>query len=351
MRIFHLAATALLVTLIFGAYIDARAHIHQGFTIHSFFVPTHWGLHGAWLGMCALLVVYAFRGARRGLSPRQWLPPGYNVTALGALAWGVAGGFDLIWHSLFGFEVNVETVYTPSHLALLGSSVLMTLGVLRYSLRARSSHSQAQHHVAVELPLIVAVAALLEGAMWITWYSDPATNDFASGGQFVRGLAAMTGVQYTGPSSEIAGITGILLNSLVLMLFLTFALYRLRLPSGALVLIASYYVLQKAWAVDTLVYAPAFVGGALAGEAIWAWIRRGGEVRLSSPLGYRLIGAVVPGVQIGLYFATIAWVGSGIVWVVHLWVGTIVLSAAVGLLATFVTVPPTQPALVAQRPS
>ena len=204
-RIFHFGVTNLLVALIFGAYVDARAHIHQGFSVHSFFVLTHWGLHGAVPG-CARCWRYTRFAVPSGLSPRHWLPPGYNVTALGALTWGGAGGFDLIWHSLFGFEVNLETVYTPSHLVLLGSSVLMALGVLRYSLRARSSHSWAQHHLAAELPLIVAVAALLEGAMWITWYSDPLTNDFASGGQPSSAASpAMTGVQYAGPSSEIAG--------------------------------------------------------------------------------------------------------------------------------------------------
>ena len=40
----------------------------------------------------------------------------------------------------------------------------------------------------------------------------------------------MAGIQYIGPTAEIAGLTGIILNSLVLMLFVIYVLYRLRLP-------------------------------------------------------------------------------------------------------------------------
>ena len=122
----------------------------------------------------------------------------------------------------------------------------------------------------------------------------------------------------------------------------------MRLPVGAVTFIVSYYVLFRAWAMDTWVYAPAFIVGAAVGDVLWAGIRRRGESAMSSAFGYRLIGALVPALQIALYMATIAWAVGGIVWVVHLWVGAIVLGSVAGLAASFVLIQPAPSAAIAR---
>jgi hypothetical protein len=100
------------------------------------------------------------------------------------------------------------------------------------------------------------------------------------------------------------------------------------LPVGSITCMVALYAVIMAASVDTWLYLPAFLGGAILGDIGWARIRRSG--RTDQPLSYVVIGAVVAlGQGIG-YFATVASLPAGIVWPVHLWAGVLVISAVVG---------------------
>ena len=334
---FHIAAVSLLFLLWTGAYLDASWHIHYGFAADSFFTPTHYLLHGAWLGLVTLVVGYVGLAARAGISVRRALPPGYGFLALGTGLWGVAGGADFVWHTAFGFEANLEAVYTPSHLALEVSSTFIVLGIIRHSLWRRT-HLGAS--AASEVPLVAGLAMLFANAMWLTWYSDPLTNDFASGGWVVGGLSAMSAIEYAGTTGELAGVAGAILSSLVTMLFVLFALRHFDLAPGAVTAIVGFHSVFQAWVVDSWVYLPAFLTAAVVGDVLWAYARDAARDADPPELVYRVIGAAVPLVGMTLYFATVALVTGGIVWVEHLWVGSIALCTVAGLMASFAVVPP-----------
>ena len=86
-------------------------------------------------------------------------------------------------------------------------------------------------------------------------------------------------------------------------------------------------------------YLPAILGAALAGEIIWAWMRRGGDARLASPLGYRILAFSVPFVLYSIYFLIISFMPNGVAWPVHLWSGSIWMAAIVGVLTSFTMIP------------
>ena len=331
---FHLAAAALVAGVDVGAFVDANWHIHYGFTTDNFLTPTHYLLHGAWLSICALVIGYLVLAARAGVPMRQALPAGYGWLAAGAAMWGITGIGDLLWHNAFGLEANVNAVYTPSHLGLNLSEAVMVFAVIRHSLYRRLAFGRS---FTSEGPLTLAVAVLLAGAMWIMWYSDPLSNDFAAGGAMVRGLPSMEGVQFTGPTADIAGMSGIILTAFIQMALVLFALRNLGLPVGGITFVIGWHALFKAWCVGTLAYAPAFIAAAIVGDVLWSRARRAHEPRTGA---YRLIGAIVPAVGIALYFATIVLVVGGVVWPTHLWAGAIALSALTGLVVSWIIVPP-----------
>ena len=53
------------------------------------------------------------------------------MSFLGAVLFVVAGVLDLAWHELFGFEVDVEALLSPTHLLLAASGLLMIGGPIR----------------------------------------------------------------------------------------------------------------------------------------------------------------------------------------------------------------------------
>jgi hypothetical protein len=85
-------------------------------------------------------------------------------------------------------------------------------------------------------------------------------------------------------------------------------------------------------------YLPAVLAAGLVGEAIWAWMRRGGEGRLTDPMAYRILAGCVPLVLYGVYFLSAALTANGVVWPVHLWAGAIGMSAIAGTLLSSVLI-------------
>jgi hypothetical protein len=339
---FHHLMLGLIIVLQIAGLIDARTHVFYGFDIQSFFVPAHYALYGGWLAVWILLVAYAGRQIRRGAKAAEWLPPRYGLAALGALLFGLAGALDVIWHTLLGFELNLEVLLSPAHLVLFSAFGLIYFSVLSHALyQYRRSPREHQSSLKASLPLLIGIASLFHIVFWPAWYFDPLAADYASQGALVGVRDAYNFIDYGSPTAEIAGVGGILLTTLVLVPFVVLPLYRWRLPSGSLTFIFAWVYLQRTVIVGVYSYLPAVLGAALVGELIWAWICRGGEARLGSPLGYRLLAFCVPLALFSLYFLIVAFMPHGVIWPVHLWAGSIWVAAVAGVLLSFAMIPGT----------
>lgn len=337
---FHYLMIGLIMVLQIGGVIDARTHVFYGFDIQSFFVPAHYVLYGGWLAVLVSVVAYVGLQIRRGARAEDWLPPRYALAALGAFLFGIAGGLDMIWHTLFGFELNLEVLLSPSHLVLFTAFGLIYFGVLSHAIyQFHRSPREHQNSFKTSLPLLIGIAALFVIVFWPTWYFDPFAADYASKGAIVGVRDAYNFIDYGSPTAEIAGVGGILLTTVILVPFVILPLYRWRLPSGSLIFILGWVFVQRAVILGVYSYLPAILGAALAGEVIWAWMRRGGEARLTSPIGYRLMAFSVPLVLFAGYFLIVAFMPNGVIWPVHVWAGSIWMAAVVGVLISFTMIP------------
>ncbi len=118
------------VWLIGGFYIDLWAHAH-GRVDNTFFTPWHALVYTGAASFGVVLALVAIFGKPRGIPLREVLAPPYRIAFLGAVLFVVAGGLDLIWHTIFGFEVDVEALLSPTHLLLATSGLLMIGGPIR----------------------------------------------------------------------------------------------------------------------------------------------------------------------------------------------------------------------------
>jgi hypothetical protein len=337
---FHYLMIGLIILLQIGGIIDARTHVFYGFDIQSFFVPAHYLLYGAWMLVLWSVMGYALMQIRRGRNMVDWLPPRYALAALGAILFGIAGAFDAVWHTLFGFELNLEVLLSPAHLVLFVAFGLIYFSVLSHATYQYDlSPREHQNSFLTSLPMLIGIASLFVIVFWPTWYFDPFAADYASKGAMIGMRDAYDFIDYGSPAAEIAGVGGILLTTLIVIPFVILPLYRWRLPSGSLIFILGWVFIQRAIILGVYSYLPAILGAALVGEIIWAWMRRGGETRLSSPLGYRILAFCVPLVLFSIYFLIIAFMPNGVIWPVHLWTGAIWMAALAGLLMSFTMIP------------
>lgn len=337
---FHALMVGLIIVLQIGGSIDGWYHVFYGFEIESFFIVSHYLMYGAWLVIFGLVVAYAAVQIRKGSPMVDWLPPRYALTALGAFLFGVAGALDIVSHSLLGFEFNLEVLLSPAHLVLFLSFGFIYSGVLSHAIyQSNLSPRQHQNSFRASLPLSIGIASLLHIVIWPAWYFDPLAVDFASGGAIVGVRDAYNWIDYGSTTAEIAGVAGILLTTLILIPFVILPLYRWRLPSGSLTVILGLVYIQRAFIVGVYSYLPAILGAALVGEIIWAWMRRGGEARLNSPLGYRLLAFTVPLVLFSCYFLIVALMPNGVIWPIHLWLGSIWMAAVAGVLMSLTMIP------------
>jgi WD40 repeat protein len=129
-RRFDWAAIGLAGWLIGGLYLDGWAHNH-GMVDDVFFTPWHAVLYSGALALMLFLGLTMARNLARGYDWRRALPPGYLPSLIGAGIFGVGGALDLVWHELFGIEVDLETLLSPTHLVLALGGVLMASGPLR----------------------------------------------------------------------------------------------------------------------------------------------------------------------------------------------------------------------------
>lgn len=111
-RRIHSMTGWLVLFMTVGTYLDGWAHTHVTSTEESFFTPWHGVLYSGWIGSAAWIYLH------RNL-------PGYRVGLIGAIAFGAGGLFDLVWHTAFGIEVDMEALLSPPHLWLVASHLLI----------------------------------------------------------------------------------------------------------------------------------------------------------------------------------------------------------------------------------
>lgn len=310
--------------LMIGVSLDGWAHNHIP-ALETFFTPWHGVLYSGYLAVATFLLVVFVRNQQHGSGWQRAVPSGYGLSLLGVGIFAVGGVLDLIWHVLFGIEKNIAALLSPTHLMLALGAVLMVSGPFRAAWqRLPAEPAESKSNL---FPMLLSLAYMLAIFTFFTQFANPIANSYAD--------------QHTVEPLEDLGIASILLQTALFMGFVLFAMRRWRLPLGAFTLIYMINsVVSSLMAKSSLVIAVAILA-ALTGFLL-DLLNKGLKPIAEGKAAIRLFASAVPVVSNGIYFLGLFAI-KGIAWSVHLWVGSIVMAGIVGLLLSYLLVPPQEP--------
>jgi hypothetical protein len=164
------------VLLVCGVIQDGWAHAH-GKVDQSFLTPWHAILYSAMAVNGFVLGGVAIRNRSRGYGVRRALPYGYWLALIGVVLFALGGGFDLLWHTVFGIETDINGLLSPSHLLLAFSAVLVFTGPLR-SLASQYDRSTSGWRRLG--PAVLSLASILTLIAFFTAYAQPIEDGFTT---------------------------------------------------------------------------------------------------------------------------------------------------------------------------
>jgi hypothetical protein len=356
-----LTAMIIAVWPITALFFDGRNHNNKTGQ-ESFFSVAHIVLYA---GMTAFAIYVATLinkyQVRSGANPSRGsfdfkaIPVGYGVSIIGLCILGVAGPADLTWHSLYGFEINVEAIVSPPHLALFLGGLLVSSTGIRSMWAKRDIAPDMRRY----LPALLSGILFISMVNFITMYLSAWMTDVAPTKDFVNDLKRFPDVmsnQHIGLSEGLRGygdnlfpyhyytvgqaLGSIVISTIVLLGPTLLILRRWRVPDGTFTITYLVFGLlmnimtqyRDAWTLIVLVV----TGVAI--DLMQHFFAPGPGRRLTLG-GIRLVGSLAAVVLWLSYFGLLA-VEKGIGWKTTTWVGAAVIGIGAGFGTAFLVAPP-----------
>jgi hypothetical protein len=314
-----------------GLFLDGWAHHHIP-ELESFFTPWHAVFYTGFLAVAGFLMATLVRNHAKGYPWRQAMPPGYELAVLGVLIFLAGGVGDMIWHEIFGIESGVEALISPTHLLLAVGMTLIISGPFRAGWRRLTDqHDPAPNWVSL-LPQLLSLTFLWSGWSFMTQFAHPLVDTWAAAGYHP---ASSRGVAFLRTS---LGMASFLLQTGLMMGVVLCTMRRWTLPLGSLALVFGLNATFMSFMEDQYYLIPAAALAGLGADLLIRWLKpsmgRSGSLRL--------FALAVPMAYYSLYYVVLIMT-QDIGWSVHIWTGSIVLSGIVGLLLSYLVIPPLLP--------
>lgn len=344
-------------------YFDALGHNNR-FGQESFWSAAHIFLYaGATVlaGWVAWLVVNEQLAAGVG-KDGQWMPKlsaipvGYGTSIIGFVLLTLAGPWDLWWHEMYGFEVGGDAVYSPPHLTLFFSGVLLTTT----GIRSMWAKQDLVLDLKTSLPVLISTTLFFGMATIITMYLSAFMTNVAMTSDFVADLARFEDDHSNQLQSLNAGLAGygddawpyyfysggqgiaaLVITTLVLIGPVLQLLRRWRFPVGAFTLVFLAFGLLVSIMTeyrDAVLIIPLV----LTGLAFDLLPRPLGSPRADGRLSLgaiRALGPLSTAVLWVSYFIVVA-LDKGIGWTATMWVGALMVGIMTGFAVAFLIAPP-----------
>ncbi len=298
--------------MICGLFLDGWAH--EADRPETFFSPWHGILYS---GFAAAVVWFAWDGRRHPPAADVARGPADRAVTVGLIVFIVGAVGDGIWHEIFGIEVDLEALVSPSHLALFIGGFLMVTSPVRAAAADPTSDPTPiwRDWFPQAVTLTLATALVLFFTQYLSVFEDIASGGHVGSAREFR---------------EYVDVASILTTNLILVMPMLYVLWRWRPPfwtftllfTGAAVLTSGL----EGFRLAELVIAFA-IGGLVADVAL---ARSAKPLVIASTSSFALWGA----------FFAVADLSYGVEWSPELWSGAIVLATASSALVSALMRPP-----------
>lgn len=313
-----------------GVFADSWAHenIPQ---LETFFTPWHAILYSGAFAVSLTVGVVLWRHHEQGYSWRNAMPAGYEMTVVACGLLILAGLGDMTWHLLFGIERDIAALLSPTHLLIVISITLILAGPLRSAL---NRPDLASLRGAQQIPMLVSTLFAYTMVAIYTQFANPFVYRWPAYGD-VDLFANAPYPPIDNYLSQSLGVLSFMVYSAVLMAFVLFIVRRWQPIFGTLTVFMGFSVLFINALQGQYDLVPAALAAGLVGDILLLVLcpATGGT------LAFRVFAAAFPVVVLTGYMINLEIV-HGIVWIVHLWVGAIVMGGIVGWLVSYLMVPP-----------
>ncbi|AWN23477.1 hypothetical protein DKM44_09780 [Deinococcus irradiatisoli] len=116
--------------LMTGIFVDGWAHNHLGERLETFFTPWHAVFYSGFAATALWIGWLGAQGRRQGRRGLSAFPVGYELGAIGVVVFALGGLGDMTWHIVFGIEVGIDALLSPTHLLLFLGAELLVLSPL-----------------------------------------------------------------------------------------------------------------------------------------------------------------------------------------------------------------------------
>lgn len=311
-----------------GLFLDAWAHSNVP-ELETFFTPWHAVFYSGFAATGAWISWLVWRNLQRGARGLAAVPEGYGPAVLALPVFAVCGFGDYLWHTFLGIERGIDILFSPTHLGLIASMVVIMATPLR---TAWGDSALERPSLLKLLPAILSLAFSASLVLLFAQYAD-ATVYSAEG--IVRAFTFDKERPGPGPSRLAAAI---LVTNLILVTPLLFALRRWRLPFGTATIVhVVVMVLSTAvTAYENVSTAIAFVLAGVVIDVLVVWLKPSPE----RVWHYRGFAFAAPLVTWVLYFASAVVESGRVPGVTEMWTGAPVVAALHGVLVAYLLVPP-----------
>ncbi len=314
------------VWIVTGLFIDAHQHLFLA--VESFINPWHMTMYSGAAFAALVLGTAIGRRYRPGRSFWDAVPFGYAQSVVGVAGLLVGGALDAVWHSIFGFEHQLDLLLSPPHLFLLTGLFFLITGPVRSGVaRARPKNLLEQ------VPALVCLGLAFEIAQFVTQYGfypealmrdHPLSQITFHNEQFILSVFL-----FYRQALEIAII---IWQSLLLVTAVLYFAAVQRPHFGAIAIIC---LGEKLWiggelssgALEySLIVLASLIAGLLGDIVVAKW-----NASLSRPNAFRALGFIVPSAYWAAYFALAVPMFGGTWWDASFVFGAIVEGGLVGL--------------------
>ncbi len=309
-----------------GLMIDAWAHSNLA-QLETFFTPWHAVFYSGFVVVSGWIIWQVWRNARGGRQGLAAVPTGYLAGLAAIPAFAAFGFADMVWHTVLGIETTIDILFSPSHLGLIVTMMLMITTPLRSAWNAPDVG--ARPSLGRLLPALIGLAFATTLVSLFLSYGDALQyRPQAVVQAFSMAQDRGAGPRPVGPGADRVAVAMVVTNVVMLSPVLLLV-RRWLLPFGSVTVMYTIMALMPGaqTAFRNVPILLSFVAAGFVSDLLIRRLRPSGERRAA----YWTFAGLSAFVTWSLYIGVASATGGGLPSVPELWTGAPVVAGLIGL--------------------